>query len=131
MSRACYGAILAMLSGLSVAAGAQELPLAVHVTGVDGPVTRREIVRALPRARLRACQHTLMGGPIRMSARVSPAGEMVVDRASATGDGEIMTYVPCIRRVLGALRFPAQSAETQLRITLVFPAYGGPVEPLP
>ena len=94
----------------------------VHITHVEGPLSRRTLRSQLGGSRFRECQSTFMGGPLRMTIHATPEGSVVIDGVQCTE--EVAVYVPCVRRVIAALRVDRGPTPTSARVVILCPALG-------
>ena len=94
----------------------------VHITHVEGPLSRHTLRSQLTGSRFRECQSTFMGGSLRMTIHATPDGSIVIDAAQC--NEEVGVYLPCVRRVIGALRVDRGATPTSARVTILFPSLG-------
>lgn len=94
----------------------------VHITHVEGPLSRRTLRSWLSGPRFRDCQSTFMGGSLRMTIHATPEGSIAIDSVQCTE--EVAVYVPCVRRVIAALSVDRGPTPTSARVAILFPALG-------
>jgi hypothetical protein len=112
--------VVAVLALAALGAAQPSPGLTVHVTGVEGSLSRTEIRRALPASAFAECQVVEYGRVIRLRLHATPEGAIVIDGLQA--HEEMGAAVPCVRRVVRSTTLPSADGETHFHLAVVFPA---------